>query len=418
MPVGGRVRFFTDQWKKITDDKWVLSTISKGYKLEFQNIPPDSGVIQTKASAEALKIINLEVEKLLEKGAIEPVPFVEQHLGFYSTMFLVPKKSGELRPVINLRPLNQYLRTEHFKMDTLSKVLNLVKKGDWAITVDLRDAYFHIPIFQRHRKFLRFCIQGRAYQYRALAFGPKTSPRVFTKVVSVVAAHLRMQSIRLAVYLDDWLALNAIRRLLLQDREKILNLLSQLGFLINVEKSELTPTQDITYIGGRFLLAKGIVLPTVDRIVKLREAILEIRKRSGTARQYLQMLGLMASCIEVVPYARLHMRPMQLHLLYWWKPVSGDLEMQIPKSQHLVDHLNWWLLEANMLKGRLFLQRGISKTINTDASMLGWGGNLGHQIVQGLWPPEKRSWHINCLELEAVLLTIKRFVPQLVNQTV
>ena len=241
---------------------------------------------------------------------------------------------------------------------------------------------------------------------------------MFTKVVSVVAAHLRMQSIRLAVYLDDWLALNAIRRLLLQDREKILNLLSQLGFLINVEKSELTPTQDITYIGGRFLLAKGIVLPTVDRIVKLREAILEIRKRSGTARQYLQMLGLMASCIEVVPYARLHMRPMQLHLLYWWKPVSGDLEMQIPKSQHLVDHLNWWLLEANMLKGRLFLQRGISKTINTDASMLGWGGNLGHQIVQGLWPPEKRSWHINCLELEAVLLTIKRFLPQLVNQTV
>ena len=165
MPVGGRLRFFIDQWKKITDDKWVLSTISKGYKLEFQNIPPDSGVIQTKASAEALKIINLEVEKLLEKGAIEPVPFVEQHLGFYSTMFLVPKKSGELRPVINLRPLNQYLRTEHFKMDTLSKVLNLVKKGDWAITVDLRDAYFHIPIFRRHRKFLRFCIQGRAYQY-------------------------------------------------------------------------------------------------------------------------------------------------------------------------------------------------------------------------------------------------------------
>ena len=85
-------------------------------------------------------------------------------------------------------------------MDTLNKVLNLVKKGDWAIIVDLRDAYFHIPIFPGHRKFLRFCIQGRAYQYRALAFGPKTSPRVFTKVVSVVAAHLRMQSIRLAVY--------------------------------------------------------------------------------------------------------------------------------------------------------------------------------------------------------------------------
>ena len=358
------------------------------------------------------------MEKLLEKGAIEPVPFVEQHQGFYSTMFLVPKKTGDLRPVINLRPLNQYLKTEHFKMDTMSKVINLVKKGDWAISIDLRDAYFHIPIFPAHRRYLRFCVQGRAYQYRALAFGPKTSPRVFTKVVSVVAAHLRMQSIRLAVYLDDWLALNAIRRLLLQDRQKILNLLSQLGFLVNAEKSQLVPTQDITYIGGRFLLAKGIVLPTLDRLSKVRDSVLQIKDQSGTARQYLQMLGLMASCIEVVPYARLHMRPMQLHLLYWWKPVSGDLEMQIPGSQHIAGHLNWWLQEANMLKGRSFLQKSVSKTLSTDASLQGWGGTLGHQIVQGLWPPEKQAWHINCLELEAVLLTIKRFLPQLANQSV
>ena len=145
---------------------------------------------------------------------------------------------------------------------------------------------------------------------------------------------------------------------------------------------------------------------------------MQIKDHSGTARQYLQMLGLMASCIEVVPYARLHMRLMQLHLLYWWKPVSGDLEMQIPGSQHIAGHLNWWLQEANMLKGRSFLQKNVSKTLSTDASLQGWGGTLGRQIVQGLWPPEKQAWHINCLELEAVLLTIKRFLPQLANQSV
>ena len=418
LPVGGRLKFFIDQWRKITDDKWVLSTISKGYKLEFQSFPPRTGIIQTRATAHALKIINSEVEKLLEKAAIEPVPIAEEHLGFYSTLFLVPKKTGDLRPVINLKPLNQYLKTEHFKMDTLSKVINLVRKGDWGISVDLQDAYFHIPIFRSHRKYLRFCIQGRKFQYRVLAFGPKTSPRVFTKVVSVVAAHLRMQSIRMAVYLDDWLALNAIREMLLRDREKILNLLAQLGFLVNAEKSKLVPSQDITYIGGRFLLDKGIVLPTVERISKLQAMVRGIMVCSGTARQYLQMLGLMASCIEVIPYARLHMRPTQLHLLYWWKPVSGDLEVQIPKSQHLVNHLKWWLQEANIFKGRSFLRMKISKTICTDASNQGWGGNLGHQIVQGRWPQEKKGWHINCLELEAVLLTVKNFLPQLVNQSV
>ena len=86
--------------------------------------------------------------------------------------------------------------------------------------------------------------------------------------MAVAAAHLRMQSIRLAVYLDDWLALNARRRLLLKNREVILSLLSRLGFLINKEKSNLVTTQDIIYIGGRFCLDKGIVMPTPERIVK------------------------------------------------------------------------------------------------------------------------------------------------------
>ena len=102
----------------------------------------------------------------------------------------------------------------------MKTVLNLVKKGDWAFTIN-KEAYFHILICPSHRKCLRFCIKGKVYQYRALAFGPKTSPRVFTKVVAVAAAHLRMQSIRLAVYLDDWLALNAIREMLLKDRNRM-----------------------------------------------------------------------------------------------------------------------------------------------------------------------------------------------------
>jgi hypothetical protein len=34
--------------------------------------------------------------------------------------------------------------------------------------------------------------------------GPTSAPRVFTKVVAVVAAFLRQQNLRLAVYQDDW----------------------------------------------------------------------------------------------------------------------------------------------------------------------------------------------------------------------
>ena len=107
--------------------------------------------------------------------------------------------------VLNLRPLNRYLQKKHFKMDTMSRFfLNLVKPKDWAISLDLTEAYLLIPLFPKHRKYLRFCIAGQCFQWKCLCFEPSSAPQVFTKIVAVVAVHLHAQNIRLASYLDDW----------------------------------------------------------------------------------------------------------------------------------------------------------------------------------------------------------------------
>ena len=350
----------------VINKTWVQIGVSK--------IPPETGVRQTHVSAKDTIILNQEVEKLLEKEVIEPVPLAELNQGFYSTFFLVPKKTGDLRSVINLKPLNQYLRSQHFKMDCMKKFINLAKKGDWAISIDLQDAYFHISLHKNHWKYLRFCIQGKAWQFKALPFRPKSSPRTFTKVVSVVAGFLRMQNQRFAVYLDDWFLLNAIKSSLLIDRDRTLNLLARLGFLVKKEKSQLVPLQQIVYIGGMFHLNKGLLLSTPDRVEKIKRAGLKINNSQVTARDYLQLLGLMASCIEMIPYARLHMRPLQLHLLFWWRPALRNMEMVIPCSSHLNQHLNWWLHPVNILKGRSLQPVSTTKTISTDASKQGWGG--------------------------------------------
>ena len=108
------------------------------------------------------------------------------------------------------------------------------------------------------------------FQFRVLSFDPTVAPRVFSKVTSVVAAYLRQQSIHLATYLEDWLVLNQIRKLLWKNRLIVLSLLFRLGFIINKEKSNLLPSQDLTYIGGHFLLAEGLVFPTLERVQGLR----------------------------------------------------------------------------------------------------------------------------------------------------
>ena len=73
-----------------------------------------------------------------------------------STVFLVSKKTGNFRPVINLKPLNQFVKKIHFKMDNIRMAWNCISPGDFMVSIDLKDAYFSAPVFQPHRKSLRF----------------------------------------------------------------------------------------------------------------------------------------------------------------------------------------------------------------------------------------------------------------------
>ena len=140
------------------------------------------------------------------------------------------------------------------------------------------------------------------------------------------------------------------------------------GFYNKQRKSQLQPTQHIVNIGGLFDLEKSIVMQIPDRVQKIRLAVTKIMSAMATAKEYLHKLGLMASCIDLIPFARLHMRQIQLHLLHFWKPVSRDLEAKIPSSQHLKEHLNWWLQPVNMHKGRSLQPVQANLTIATDAS--------------------------------------------------
>jgi hypothetical protein len=78
------------------------------------------------------------------------------------SFFLTEKKTGDWRPIINLKPLNQFIRPVRFRMESLSTVLKADIKGKWATTLDLKDAYLHVPIHPNHFRWLRFMIDGRS----------------------------------------------------------------------------------------------------------------------------------------------------------------------------------------------------------------------------------------------------------------
>ncbi|KZS01755.1 Uncharacterized protein APZ42_001485, partial [Daphnia magna] len=144
------------------------------------------------------------VRELLAKQAI--VEVTDGSHGFVCSLFVIPKKSGGFRPIVNLKPLNQFIQYEHFKMENLDSARFLLRKGDWMVKLDLKDAYLTIPVHPSYQKFLRFKWKGLFFQFKCLAFGLAPAPRIYTKILKAVMGFLRKQG--MMIYLDDILILN------------------------------------------------------------------------------------------------------------------------------------------------------------------------------------------------------------------
>ncbi len=212
--------------------------------LQFRRRPPRfNGVVQSLTLPRNAQVLRQEVCNLLEKGAIEKVPPSERESGFYSRYFVIPKRNGGLRPILDLRPINRALSKRPFRMLTLKQILAQIHPGDWFASVDLKDAYFHIQIAPHHRRFRRFTFEGTAYQYSVLPFGLALAPRTFSKCMDAALSPLRSSGVRILNYLDDWLILAQSRDTLISHIDSLLIHLESLELCVNMQKSVLTPSQ-------------------------------------------------------------------------------------------------------------------------------------------------------------------------------
>lgn len=122
----------------------------------MQSLP--SATSSTLPNPNQISAIEKEILAMLSKKAIEEVH--PNSYGFRSRLFTVPKKTGDIRPVLNLRPLNQFIPQRHFKMETLKQVCTVINQGDYLTSIDLTDAFMHVLVHQSSRRFLQFTWKG------------------------------------------------------------------------------------------------------------------------------------------------------------------------------------------------------------------------------------------------------------------
>ena len=272
----------------------------------------------------------------------------QRSLGFFNRLFLVPKPNNKWRPILDLSNFNQFLKAEKFKMETPETIRTSLQYGEWVTSIDFKDAYFHIPIQEKSRKYLRFYVQGRTYQFKALPFGLSTAPMEFTVIAKEVKLMAIHKGIRIHQYLDDWLMRARSHQICLQHTHNLVKICQDLGWLVNIEKSELEPKQVFDFVGYQFDLGSGRVRPTPDRWQNLQEKIQTLLSLLACpVRQFMSLIGLLTSSPRSTAY--------ETHSVALQKQLEGTRITRksdpIPRSLH--SHLQWWLEEDNVLQGQL-----------------------------------------------------------------
>jgi len=419
--IGGKLRLFYSAWAEITSDPNILEMVT-GLNLEFESGLPNQNSVPfpIKMNPNEKLAIDLEIQKLLGKGVIEESWHEEGE--FISNIFTRPKKDGGLRMILNLKQLNEGLEYHHFKMDTFTSAIRLVTEGCFMASIDLKDAYYSVPIAEEHQKYLKFEWRGVLYQFKALPNGLSSGPRKFTKLLKPPFSVLRHRGHVIIGYIDDTLLLGKTKEAVTEAVADTTELLQSLGFTIHQEKSVFEPEQKIVFLGFEIDSVTMTVKLTQRKIEEIMGQCLSLkRKRKITIHEVASLIGKLVAAFPGVQYGALHYRELEKNKIAALRRTRGDYQafMSLDERAHL--DLDWWLDNVQNATGAVLRKRA-DIVIETDASGLGWGAFDGINRIGGRWNEQEALRaafnQINYLELWAGYLALRALCHDKTNKVI
>ena len=406
----GNVSKFVNNWSLITKDKEVLDIITSGLKIDFEN----NCLIENKQSEYRFSNDNsVKIDKQIKEMLYQEVISIsyKESGEFFSPIFFREKNDGNIRIILDLTNLNLSIKDQHHKLETLQTALEMIKPNDLFTSLDLKAAYYSIPIFQLDKKYLKFIWKGKSYQYNVCANGLCSVPRLFSKIIRQVMAFLRLRGHRSTFYLDDSLLMGNNVQNIVSNTLETLNILEALGFTIHPEKSVLKPAHSIKYLG--FVLnsvTMKVTLPE-DRKIKIKSAILEVLKNEKIViRKFASIIGLCIASFPAVLYGPLHYRDMEKDKTNNLNINKGNFDKNMVISYKSLIELRWWHENIDLSFGYINKDSNPDLIIYTDASKSGWGCKLNSDTTKGYWSAQEKLLNINALELKAILYAIKSLV--------
>ena len=401
----GRLKDFAHNWKKLTSDAFILDTVQHCH-IEFkQGSSCDQHNVRVqKFNSTEQNIIDAEILRLCEKGVLEETTHCKGE--FISPIFTRRKKDGTYRLILNLKEFNENVEYHHFKMESIQSVINMVTPNCFMASIDIKDAYYSVPIAPEHRKYLRFKWKGKLLQYTCFPNGLACCPRLFTKLLKPVYASLRQTGDEIVPYIDDSYLQGDTEQECWQSVKKTALLLQDLGFIIHPDKSVFLPKRVLTFLGFVINSIDMTVQLTPAKANHLREACTKLlNAQHPTIRDVAQVIGLMVSSAPAVELCMLFYRTLENEKIDALKENHGDFDARMELSASAKSDLQWWVDNVQQSEKKISPPNP-DIVMTTDASKQGWGAVRDHHTTGGRWSPAEAEKHINELELKAVFFAL------------
>ena len=255
-------------------------------------------------------------------------------------------------------------------MTTVREVKQVLPRGCYATSIDLKDAYWHIPVHRHFKKYLGFALGKRKFCFRAMPFGLNVAPRIFTKMTKPILKELRLRNVNVMVYLDDWL----VWGMSAEDCHKatliVLQTLEKRGFIVNYGKSRLTPDQSFEWLGIQWNTSEAMLCLPKDKVTSLYRDLCAFSSKSLVSRRQIErILGKLQFAALVDPIGKAMLKALNPCLRHMAR--KGLRDRRFPMLTSLRKSLKRWM-KPGILSSRVpFRPPPAYLDVYTDASNQG-----------------------------------------------
>lgn len=237
--------------------------------------------------------IQAEVDSMLAKGVVTP-----SRSPYAAPVFLVAKKSGEWRFVVDYRRLNKDIVGDAYPSPLVSTVVQRMRGCRWVSLLDMRSGYWQVPVSPEDRHKTAFATQRGLYEFTVMPFGLKTAPAHFQRVMDGLLRDVP----GVGIYLDDLVIASKSFEEHLRALEEVLRRLSRVGMRLNPGKCSFVDP-DPTVL-GQSVSAEG-TRPERSKVAAVRsmprpKTKAQLRSWYGLATYFASYIPRLATCTKTL----------------------------------------------------------------------------------------------------------------------